>query len=88
MRIVAAGAGASRRVVFMSDVHESNIENIHDMLVVGSGGEPTPGCYHGGACTTYPQKGDVRDAILQDEIGLKSARNLGIRVAKTLNMLK
>ena len=52
------------------------------------GGEPTPGCYHGGACTTYPQKGDVRDAILQDEIGLKSARNLGIRVAKTLNMLK
>ena len=58
------------------------------MLVVGSGGEPTPGCYHGGACTTYPQKGDVRDAILQDEIGLKSARNLGIRVAKTLNMLK
>lgn len=34
LRIVAAGAGASRRVVFMSDVHESNIENIHDMLVV------------------------------------------------------
>ena len=61
---------------------------VHDMLVVGSGGEPTPGCYHGGACTTYPQKGDVRDAILQDEIGLKSARNLGIRVAKTLNTLK
>lgn len=61
---------------------------VHDMIVVGSGGEPTPGCYHGGACTTYPQKGDVRDAVLQDEIGLKSARNLGVRVAKTLWMLK
>lgn len=34
MRIVAAGAGAARRVVFMCDMHESNIENIHDMLVV------------------------------------------------------
>lgn len=61
---------------------------VHDMIVVGSGGEPTPGCYHGGACTTYPQKGDIRDAVLQDEIGLKSARNLGVRVAKTLWMLK
>lgn len=61
---------------------------IHDMLVVGSGGEHTPGCYIGGACTTYPQKGDVRDAVLQDELGLKSARNLGIRVAKTVHMLK
>ena len=34
MRIVAVGAGAARRVVFMCDMHESNIENIHDMLVV------------------------------------------------------
>ena len=34
MRVVAAGAGASRRVVFVCDMHESNVENIHDMLVV------------------------------------------------------
>ncbi len=60
---------------------------VHDMLVVGSGGEPTPGCYSGGACTTYPQKGDVRDAVLLDEIGLRSARNLGRRVASAVNLL-
>ena len=60
---------------------------VHDMIVVGSGGEPTPGCYNGGACTTYPQKGDVRDAVLADELGMKSCRNLGIRVAKTVMML-
>lgn len=60
---------------------------VHDMIVVGSGGEPTPGCYLGGAGTTYPNKGDVRDGVLQDELGLKSARNLGIRVARTVNML-
>lgn len=61
---------------------------VHDMLVVGSGGEPTPGCYLGGGCTTYPQKGDIPQAVLEDEIGLKSAKNLGIKVAQTLLMLK
>lgn len=61
---------------------------VHDMIVVGSGGEPTPGCYLGGGCTTYPQKGDIKNAILDDEIGLKSARNTGIKVAKTVLMLK
>jgi multimeric flavodoxin WrbA len=57
---------------------------VHDMIVVGSGGEPTPGCYLGGGCTTYPQKGDIADAIENDEIGLKSARNTGIKVAQTV----
>ena len=57
---------------------------IHDMIVVGSGGEPRPGCYLGGGCTTHPERGSVRDAVEQDEIGLKSARNTGIRVAKTV----
>lgn len=57
---------------------------VHDMIVVGSGGEPTPGCYLGGGCTTYPQKGDIVDAIENDEIGLKSARNTGIKVAQTV----
>lgn len=61
---------------------------VHDMIVVGSGGEPTPGCYLGGSCTTYPNKGDVRDGILQDEIGLKSTRNTGIKVARTVMRLQ
>jgi len=57
---------------------------IHDMIVVGSGGEPRPGCYLGGACTTHPERGSVVDAVEQDEIGLKSARNTGIKVARTV----
>ena len=60
---------------------------VHNMIVVGSGGEPTPGCYNGGAGTTYPQKGDIRDAVLADELGLKSSRNLGRRVAEVVMML-
>lgn len=60
---------------------------VHNMIVVGSGGEPTPGCYNGGAGTTYPQKGDIRDAVLTDELGLKSSRNLGRRVAEVVMML-
>ena len=61
---------------------------VHDMIVVGGGGEPTPGCYLGGGCTTYPQKGDIADAVLKDEIGLKSTRNLGLRVANTIKMFR
>lgn len=57
---------------------------IHDMMVVGSGGEPRPGCYLGGACTTHPERGAVRDAVEQDELGLKSARNTGIKLARTV----
>lgn len=34
MCVVAAGAGAARCVIFVRDMHESNIQNIHDMLVV------------------------------------------------------
>ena len=34
MCIVAAGAGTVRCVIFVRDMHESNIQNIHDMLVV------------------------------------------------------
>lgn len=60
---------------------------VHDMIVVGSGGEPTPGCYLGGSCTTYPNKGDVVDGIHGDEIGLKSTRNTGIKVAQTVMRL-
>lgn len=34
MRIVAAGAGTACRVVFMRDMHESNVEHVDDVLVV------------------------------------------------------
>ena len=34
MCIVAVGAGTVRCVIFVRDMHESNIQNIHDMLVV------------------------------------------------------
>lgn len=62
--------------------------HVQDMIVVGSGGERTPGCYLGGAGTTWPQKGQVRDAVRQDELGLKSSANLGRNVAQVLMMLK
>jgi multimeric flavodoxin WrbA len=60
---------------------------IQDMIVVGSGSEPIPGCYLGGAATTYPKRGRVRDGVLDDEIGLKSVANLGRRVAEVLGRL-
>ena len=62
--------------------------SVQDMIVVGSGNEPTPGCYLGGCGTTYPQRGRVRDAVLQDELGLKSSINLGRKVATVTGMLK
>lgn len=62
--------------------------HVQDMTIVGSGAEPTPGCYLGGGATTYPQRGRVRDAVLEDEIGLKSTANLGRRVAATIGMMK
>ncbi len=60
---------------------------IHDMIVVGSGAEPMPGCYLGGGATTYPQRGRVRNAVLQDEVGLKCTGNLGRKVAATIGMM-
>ena len=60
---------------------------IQDMTIVGSGPEPIPGCYLGGAATTYPQRGRVRDGVLQDEIGLKSTRNLGRKGARMIDMI-
>ena len=61
---------------------------IHDMVVVGSGNEPIPGCYLGGGATTYPQRGRVCDGVKNDDLGLKSTEMLGKKVAKTISMLK
>ena len=62
---------------------------IHDMIVVGSGGQPTPGCYLGGAATTWPNdKSKSHDAVLNDTLGLNSCRNLGKNVAQTVLRMK
>lgn len=34
MRIVAAGAGTARCMIFMCDMHESNVEHVDNVLVV------------------------------------------------------
>jgi multimeric flavodoxin WrbA len=60
---------------------------IQDMTIVGSGDEPIPGCYLGGAATTYPNRGRVKDGVLQDELGMKSAANLGRKVAKMIGLM-
>lgn len=58
---------------------------IHDMLPVGSGGQPTPGCYLGGGATTWPNdKSKDRNGVLKDELGLMSCRNVGRNVAETI----
>ncbi|GHT79653.1 flavodoxin [Spirochaetia bacterium] len=62
--------------------------SIQDMIIVGSGNEPIPGCYLGGGATTWPERGRIRDAVLQDEIGLKSTANLGRKVAAVIGMFK
>lgn len=61
---------------------------IHDMIVVGSGEEPTPGCYIGGCVTNSPDRGKVRDSITRDELGQKSCRMVGKNVAHALSLLK
>jgi len=53
---------------------------IHDMIIVGTGPDPTPGCYLGVASTTYPERGKVPTAVLKDELGLKAAAMIGKRV--------
>jgi multimeric flavodoxin WrbA len=60
---------------------------IHDMIIVGTGGDDRPGCYLGAAATTHPLRGRIKDAVEQDELGLSAARFLGKRVVETLRMI-
>ncbi len=61
---------------------------VHDMIIVGSGPVETPGCYYGGGSVTYPKRSRILDAASEDELGLRSARGLGEKVAKVASMLK
>ena len=57
---------------------------IHDMVVAGSGGRPTPGCYIGGGATTWPNDKSKKQPVLDDELGMSSCRNLGENIAGTI----
>ncbi len=57
---------------------------IHDMVVTGSGGKPTPGCYIGGGATTWPNDKKKQSAVEDDALGLQSCRNLGRNIAETV----
>ena len=61
---------------------------VHDMIVVGSGSQETPGCYYGGGAVTYPKRSKILNAVLEDELGLRSARGLGRKVAQVAKMVK
>ncbi len=73
---------------------ETSIQMIHsyflvqDMIVVGSGPQETPGCYYGGGAVTYPKRSRIVNAVLEDELGLRSARGLGRKVAQVTKMIK
>lgn len=63
---------------------------IHDMLVVGAGPDPRPGCYMGASAWSGigGEKGeDAPDAVLSDEAGLRAARIVGRRVAEAVKMV-
>lgn len=64
--------------------------SIHDMITVGTGPDNQPGCYLGAAAFSGsdPDKGSsVRQAVLQDELGLRSAEIVGRRIAEMVKML-
>jgi multimeric flavodoxin WrbA len=63
---------------------------IHDMVVVGTGPEPQPGCYLGAAAFSgdHPQLGSqVKNAVENDPIGIRAAGIIGRRVAEMVMRL-
>ncbi|MGD0803504.1 MAG: flavodoxin family protein [Candidatus Bathyarchaeia archaeon] len=61
---------------------------VHDMIVVGSGPVETPGCYYGGGSVTHPKRSRILDAVAEDELGLRSAKGLGEKVARVAKIVK
>jgi len=62
---------------------------IHDMLVVGAGPDPSPGCYLGAAGFSGPGEGaDAKSGVADDEVGLRGARILGRRVVEAAALIK
>jgi multimeric flavodoxin WrbA len=61
---------------------------VHDMIIVGTGPEDTPGCYYGGSGVTYPKRSRIVNAVMDDELGFKSSRGVGRRVAEVAKLLK
>lgn len=61
---------------------------IQDMIVIGTGPDPTPGCYLGGCGTNSPQRGRIKDAVKSDDLGIKSSEIIGKRVAETVKIMK
>jgi len=63
---------------------------IHDMVVIGTGPDPQPGCYLGAAAFSgeHPQLGSqVKNAVEKDTIGMRAARIIGRRVAEMVTHL-
>lgn len=60
---------------------------IHDMIIVGVGPDERPGCYLGVAATTHPKRGRIKDAVKEDELGVKAARILGKRTGEMARLI-
>lgn len=63
---------------------------IQDLLVVGTGPDPDPGCYLGAAAHTGldPETGSLpRNAVTGDPLGLRAAGIIGRRVAEAAAMI-
>jgi multimeric flavodoxin WrbA len=63
---------------------------IHDMMIIGAGPDVQPGCYIGAGAFSGmdPELGSlVKDAVLRDELGVRSAQILGRRIAETVRLV-
>lgn len=61
---------------------------VQDMIMIGSGPDPTPGCYLGGCGTTYPHKGDIQAAVKEDALALKNSAMIARRVVEALSLMR